>query len=87
MARAGQGRPGQSAVELFISKPEARPYAPASSASPSKHLGRARPDIPKAGRRDTPVLRSILQNPEITPSPLRGWVLRQTEAPLEVNNH
>lgn len=43
-------------------------------------IGRARSGIPKAGRRDTQVLR-ILQSPKITPSPPRGWILRQAEAP------
>lgn len=66
-----RNRARQSAVELLTSEAEGRHSAPASGVTPGKHSGQGvRPRIPKAGT-DTPVLRSILQNLERTPSPLR----------------
>lgn len=82
-----RNRAAQSAGELLTSEAEGRPSAPASGVTPGKHSGQGvRPRIPKAGT-DTPVLRSILQNLERTPSPLRVWILRQSEGLLGVNSH
>lgn len=86
--RSTQSRMGQSAVELLASKTEGRPSVPASGASPRQtfRIGRPRPDILKAGM-DTSVLRSILQISKRTPSLLRVWVLRQSDALLGVHSH
>lgn len=82
-----QNGAGQSAVELLTSEAEVRHSALTSGVTPGKYPGQGvRPRIPQAGT-DTPGLRRTLQNLERTPSPLRVWILKQSEALLGVNSH